>query len=266
MKTIASRHNPMVHVFRDLAAEPDESRVLLDGVHLVRDAAAAGLAFEQVCVSTSALERGTDAGLLAAALEARGLPILVAPDQLFAAISPVRTPAGIVAIVRRSATTPQEICQTGGVPPAFILAGTDVQDPGNVGALLRVAEAAGTTGAVIAGSSANPFSWKALRGSMGSALRLPVVHGQRIGDLVPMFKAASIRTIAAVARDGASPDEIDWTGRVAVIVGGEGPGLAPDVVEASDVRVTIPMAPPVESLNVAVAAAILLYAARRQRT
>lgn len=262
MKAIASRHNPMVHVFRDLAAEPDDSRLLLDGVHLVRDAAAAGLAFEQVCVSTSALERGTDAGLLAAALDAQGMPVLSAPDQVFAAISPVRTPTGIVAIAQRKPATARAVCAATG---ALVVVGADVQDPGNVGALLRVAEAAGATGAIIAGISANPFSWKALRGSMGSALRLPVVQEQPSRDVVPMLRAASIRTIAAVPRDGASPDAIDWTGRVAVIVGGEGPGLHPDVVEAADVRVTIPMAPPVESLNVAVAAAILLYAARRQR-
>jgi TrmH family RNA methyltransferase len=262
MKTIASRHNPMVHAFRDLAAEPDESRLLLDGVHLVRDAAAAGLAFEQVCVSTTALERGTDAGLLAAALEARGMPVVAAPDQVLAAVSPVRTPTGIVAIARRVAATPQDLYRDAA---ALVLVSTDVQDPGNVGALIRVAEAAGASGAVFTGASANPFSWKALRGSMGSALRLPVVHEQRPRDVVARLKAASIRTIAAVPRDGALPDAIDWTGRVAVIVGGEGPGLTTEIVDAADALVTIPMAPPVESLNVAVAAAILLYAARRQR-
>ena len=89
-------------------------------------------------------------------------------------MSPVRTPSGIVAIARRTpATAPPTSARHA---DAFVLAAVDVQDPGNLGSLLRAAEAGGVTGAFVCGASANPFSWKALRGSMGSALRLPVAH------------------------------------------------------------------------------------------
>ena len=141
----------------------------------------------------------------------------------------------------------------------------DVQDPGNVGSLLRAAEAGGATGAFICSRSANPFSWKALRGSMGSSLRLPVAAGLAAGEAFDCLTQGGLRTIAAVPRGGESPDVLDWRGRVGLLLGGEGPGLPDDLVTRCDHRVTIPMTPPVESLNVAVAAAILVYAARRQR-
>ena len=142
-----------------------------------------------------------------------------------------------------------------------------MQDPGNVGALLRSAEAGGATGAFVTGASANPFSWKALRGSMGSALRLPIVTGADRGRASwPSMRQAGMRTIAAVAaRRRPIPMRVDWRGRVGLWIGGEGPGLADELVERCDARVTIPMAPQVESLNVAVAGALLVYAARRQR-
>jgi TrmH family RNA methyltransferase len=134
-----------------------------------------------------------------------------------------------------------------------------------VGALLRSAEAGGITGAFVTGTSANPFSWKALRGSMGSALRLPIVTGMAPERIMTEMRQASMRTVASVARGGSDPDSVSWKGSVGLWIGGEGPGLALDIVDRCDDRVTIPMAPQVESLNAAVAGALLVYAARRQR-
>jgi len=96
----------------------------------------------------------------------------VYPDPVFAAMSPVRTPSGLVAIATRHPSSASEVCS---VPDALVLVAIDVQDPGNVGALVRTAEAGGMSGMFVTGASANPFSWKAIRGSMGSTLRLPVV-------------------------------------------------------------------------------------------
>jgi len=190
----------------------------------------------------------------------------MAPDQLFGAMSPVRTPSGIIAVARRRVLTARDICEN---PDAFVLAAADVQDPGNLGSLLRAAEAGGVTGALVCATpsrgSANPFSWKSLRGSMGSALRLPIVAGQTPAAAIECLKQAGVRTFAAVPRHGCDPDALDWRGRVALLVGGEGDGLTDEVVALCDERVTIPMASQVESLNVAVAAAILVYAARRAR-
>jgi TrmH family RNA methyltransferase len=139
-----------------------------------------------------------------------------------------------------------------------------VQDPGNLGALVRAAEAGGATGVLVCGASASPFSWKAVRGSMGSVLRMPIASGGVARDVLHETKAAGLRSVAAVARNGDAPASIDWRGALVLWLGGEGPGLDPDFARECDARVTIPMAPPVESLNVAVAGGILIYAAGRQ--
>ena len=264
MRTISSRQNPLVQAFRGLAegSDPAGARVLLDGVHLVRDAVRAGLTVETVAVGATRLDRDGEERALVSTLETAGADIAVVSDSVLAALSPVRSPSGVVAIARRQVATVAQLVAT---PHPLLLVAVDIQDPGNVGSLIRAAEAAGTDGAMVCGLSANPFAWKALRGSMGSALRLPVVANLAVADALACLERSAVRTVAAVARAGEDPDAIDWTGRVAILVGGEGPGLTDDVIARCHSRVTIPMAPEVESLNVAAAGAILMYAARRQR-
>lgn len=264
MKTIASRQHPIVRAFRELAAEPDPAgaRLLLDGAHQVREARDAGVELDAIAVARSRLDTSTEEGDLARTLEHDGIETYAVSDQVLSAISPVRTPSGIAAIGRRTPVNASAICRR---DDAFALIAVDVQDPGNLGALIRAAEAGGATGAIVCGTSANPFSWKALRGSMGSTLRLPVAHGLETMDVVACAKRFGAKTVAAVARGGQTPDAVAWSGRVALFLGAEGAGLDPELVSQCDERVTIPMASPVESLNVAVAGAILIYAARRQR-
>jgi RNA methyltransferase, TrmH family len=264
MKSISSRQNPIVRAFRSLAEtpDPDGARVLLDGAHLVRDARAAGTALEIVVVEESRLQSETEEGILAQMLARDGIEVVQAQDKVFATLSPVKTPSGIAAIGRRRSTAVEEICAP---DVAFVLAAVNVQDPGNVGSLLRVAEAGGVTGAFVCGTSANPYAWKALRGSMGSALRLPIVTGLTQEAAFTAMKRSGLRLVAAVPRNGRDPDAIDWSGRVGLLLGGEGLGLADEIIAACDERVSIGMAEPVESLNVAAAGAVLIYTARRQR-
>ncbi|MEQ1574723.1 MAG: RNA methyltransferase [Vicinamibacterales bacterium] len=264
MNSITSRQNPIARAFRELASTPDAAgvRLLLDGIHLVRDARAAGLELEVVAVASGSLDSNSEEAALALVLEREGVEVISASEQAFALMSPVRTPSGIVAIARRVPTTATSICVR---PGGFILVVVDVQDPGNLGSLLRAAEAGGVTGVLVCGASTSPFSWKALRGSMGSALRLPIVHGLPLQSVLTCLEQHDARTVAAVPRDGRAPDDIDWTGRVGLVLGGEGHGLDEIVAARCAERVSIPMAPPVESLNVAAAAAILVYTARRQR-
>ena len=264
MKTISSRQNPIVRAFRELADEPDASgtRLLLDGVHLVRDARAAALEFEVIAVASSRLTRNTEEGDMARSLESAGEEVFAVSDAAFTAMSPVRSPSGIVAIVRRTPSDAIAICRT---TNGFTLVAVDVQDPGNLGALFRAAEAGGVTGVLVTGASANPFSWKALRGSMGSGLRLPIATGLTPDAVLGCARKSGTRTVASVPRDGSAPEAVNWSGPLVLLLGGEGPGLPAGVLSQCDELVTIPMAPPVESLNVAVAGAILIYAARRQR-
>jgi TrmH family RNA methyltransferase len=264
MRSITSRQNSVVARFRTLAdtADPTGARILLDGVHLVREAQESGSTFEIVAVSSSRVASNSEELHVAEALSKAGVEVVQAPDTVFDAMSPVRTPSGIVAIVTRRAASASEVCAG---PDALVLVAIDVQDPGNVGALARTAEAGGMTGMFVTGASANPFSWKAIRGSMGSVLRLPVVGSMPTASVMTCLRSGGIRTVAAVPRGGADPDAVDWTGKVALVLGGEGAGLPDEITRGCDGLVSIPMAARVESLNVAAAGAILVYAARRQR-
>jgi RNA methyltransferase, TrmH family len=263
MRSITSRQNPVVARFRTLAdtADPTGARILLDGIHLVREAQESGSTFEIVAISSSRSANSEEAQV-AEALQRAGVEVVQAPDAVFDAMSPVRTPSGIVAIVTRRAASASEVCAG---PDALVLVALDVQDPGNVGALARTAEAGGMTGMFVSGTSANPFSWKAIRGSMGSVLRLPVVANMPAPSVMTCLRSGGIRTVAAVPRGGADPDAVNWSGKVALVLGGEGAGLPDEITRACDALVSIPMAARVESLNVAAAGAILVYAARRQR-
>jgi TrmH family RNA methyltransferase len=258
---IASRQNAIVARYKAVARGDVEGLLLVDGVHLVQDALAAGVAIEHAAIDVGAAGRG-DIRRLVASLRAAGVETVTATAPVMGAMSPVRSPTGIVAIARRPELDIDAFYN--GSAPLLVIA-NHIQDPGNLGAIVRVAEAAGASGVLVSGASADPFGWKALRGSMGSALRLPV---DRVDDVSVAVKEATkrgCRIIATVPRDGRSLYEVNLTAAIAVLIGGEGPGLSDALIAAADERVTIPMQAAVESLNAAVATALVVYEAFRQR-
>lgn len=259
---IRSRHNPLVARFRAAARGEDRSLVLLDGPHLVAEALRASGHIRHALVDERAAGRPEIADLVGRLRDA-GIEPTLASSTVIEAASPVRSPTGIVALADRPAID-GSLVYAGDRP--LVLIAVNVQDPGNLGAMTRVAEAAGATGLVAAGACADPFAWKALRGSMGSALRLPIVADADVAHAVNDARQHACAIVATVPREGERLFDVDLTGAVAVLVGGEGPGLSPETVASADVRVTIPMQSPVESLNAAVTAALILYEACRQRT
>ena len=260
-RRITSRHNPHVARYRAVARGEVADRLLLDGPHLVAEALAAGVPIEHAAVGQAALDRA-EIRTLVAELGRRGVEPVVATPHVMAALSPVRSSSPIVALAHRPAPDAKRL-YAGAAP--LVLIATDVQDPGNMGAMVRVAEAGGATSVIAAGTCADPFGWKALRGSTGSALRLPIGIVDSAASAMAEARRHGCRVMATVPRGGRSPFDIDLRGASAVLVGGEGPGLAPELVESADERITIPMQSPVESLNAAVAAAIIVYEAFRQR-
>jgi TrmH family RNA methyltransferase len=260
MRRISSRHNPLVLRFRAAIKGDDPAAILLDGPHLVSEALEAPLAIEHVIVASSDLNRPEISDLLERLARA-GADIATAPSAVMAAVSPVRSPSPIVALAQR----PNGSASRTRTGTPFIAVAYDVQDPGNVGAISRVAEAAGATALIAGGRSADPFGWKALRGSMGSALRLPVSVERDAQHIVNLLRERRCRIAAATPRDGTSIYDADLKGPLAILVGGEGAGLPAAFLDSADLTLSIPMTPPVESLNAAVAAAVLLYEARRQR-
>ncbi len=262
MEHISSRQNPLVKRLRDLARERgDSDEVLLDGPHLVQEALDAGL---EVPVAAFAADAAVGRlASLAAACAARGTRVVTAPESVLLMMSPVKQPAGAVAVARLKASTVNSALADGA--PQLVLLLDRVQDPGNVGAIIRAAEACGATAVIAGPGTADPFGWKALRGSMGSAFRLPVASTQSLGDAVQTARAAGLRIFATVPRGGTLLAKADLARPSAILLGGEGPGLQDELVSTADEGLTILMRQPVESLNVATAAALILYEASRQR-
>jgi TrmH family RNA methyltransferase len=259
MDRISSRRNPLVGEFRALARSGDHrGRVLIDGEHLILEALAAGIPIDVVAV--------VDRGLTVPALEAlrdRGAQVVTVTDAVLSAMSPVRQPSGAVAIARHGPVPMDDVLSRA---PQLVLVVTDVQDPGNIGAIIRIAEACGGSGVVTAPGAADPFGWKALRGSMGSAFRVPVAVRVPVLDALTATRASGLRIVATVPRGGTPLPACDLRPPTVVLLGGEGRGLTDSILALADDRITIPMRPPVESLNVATAAAIVLYEAARQRS
>ena len=234
-------------------------RTLLEGPHLLREALAAGVELDEV-LATPAFLAGAEGSALAALLPAADggrRPLL---DELADADSP----RGIVAaaLLPRGgvAALPRRL---GGV----VLYVDGLQDPGNLGALARVAEAAGVTGLALAPGSVHPNHPRALRGSAGSLLRLPVAIDVAPAALDAHLAADSAppRWLALTAHGGADLYRAPLAGGLVLALGAEGPGLSPAVAARADLAITIPLAPPVESLNAAVAAALVLFEIRRRR-
>jgi TrmH family RNA methyltransferase len=268
MERIASRQNPLVRRFRELAHAPDDSgAVLLDGAHLLQEALRSHVPVDLVSMTDRAMNG--DGQDLAQQAERAGARILHVSDQVLAAMSPVRQPSGIVSIARCRAATlrqcvrPDDPGRDARPPLVLVLAG--VQDAGNVGAIVRAAEAGGATAIICSDGTADPFGWKALRGAMGSTFRMPIAVRQPIDAIVAEARLARVALMATVPRDGTPLGLCDLRGAAAVLLGAEGAGLPSDAVASADARLTIPMRAPVESLNVAIAAALILFEASRQR-
>ena len=234
--------------------------MLLDGWHLLHEATDAAIEIVTVAVTGAPPSSPADAALLDAL--ARQCDVFTVTTAVMDAMSPVRTPAGVVAIAKQRVVTFGEVLRP---QPSLVVVAIDIQDPGNVGAMIRSAEAGGATGVLLAGASADPWGWKALRAAMGSTFRLPVLRMSDTPLLVDELRRAGVSLVATVPHGGTPMHHVDLRRASALILGGEGAGLEDGVLERADEKLSIPMRPPVESLNVAVAAALLVYEARRQR-
>jgi TrmH family RNA methyltransferase len=261
MQRISSRQNAIVSKYKNVAKGVDHGLMLLDGIHLVGDALSAQVPLQHVLVAAEAADRSDIRPLVDRAAKA-GAQVAAASAPVMNAVSPVRSASPIVGLAARPQPGERRLY---GRPPALVLIACGVQDPGNVGAIARAVEAAGGSGLVATNGCADPFGWKSLRGSMGSALRLPIVIDRSIEHAVARARHHGCRIVAMVPREGQPLDSVDLRGPTVVLVGGEGHGLPSSLVDAAEVRVTIPMQPPVESLNTATTAALILYEARRQR-
>lgn len=265
---ITSRQHAIVSECRALARAGrdvrDEGRILIDGVHLLEEAIRAAVVVRAILVSADMLTRGPARALVARAARG-GATVHEAGAAALDAASPVRTASGLVAIADWRPARADAVL---GRAPALVIGLVDVQDPGNVGAVIRSVDALAGSGAIAIGDTAHPAGWRALRGAMGSTFRTPVAHAT-LDEAVEAARRRRVRVVAtatATGADAATPiDRVDLRRSSLVLMGNEGAGLPPHVVDHADEIAAIPMRAGVESMNVAVTAALILYEARRQR-
>jgi TrmH family RNA methyltransferase len=256
-----SKGDALLTAIRDLARRRGRERrglALAEGVRLVEEALAAGVPVRGAAVSP-ALEGTPRGSALKSALADRGVPLLeVSPGEL-EALADTEQPQGIVAVIEPPARRLDEIPTPAG---AVLLVLDAVQDPGNVGTVLRTALALGASGVVALKGTAELTNPKVLRGSMGAAFRLPAA-AVGVDEFLAWAKVRQVEVIVAAA-DGAPLEH--WRrgpAPVALVVGNEGAGVSLGLAAVAARRVAIPLASTVESLNVAVAAGILLYEVMR---
>jgi RNA methyltransferase, TrmH family len=277
--TITSRDNRWLKEFRMAlrgGLQTESGCVGVEGVRLVEEALRSGCRIEAVLFSESG-ERHHERLAPFVDRPEMAFPLLRTTDRLFEGIADTEHPQGVAALVAPRAATLDDILRVPGEAcSALLVVLAGVQDPGNVGTILRTASAFGATGAVTTASgqsgTASPFSPKALRASAGAALHLPILAGMSLPILLTQLRIANVRTLASSVhepRDGDSPLlapwEVNWCEPVALLVGNEGAGLPEEVERSADARIRIPMASGIESLNAAAAAAVLFYEAARQR-
>jgi len=233
------------------------SGVGLEGPRLVAEALQSGLPVGGLLVSDS----GERYVARLKPLLPPDLHVFRTSDRLFSTVADTETPQGIAVLVAPRTWGWDDLMTA--PPMVVVLAG--VQDPGNVGTIVRTAEALGATGLVACRGCAHPLGPKAVRASAGSVLRLPVLAGETDERVLLELRRRGLRQHAATLAGGQTPDTTDLAGPSAIWIGGEGAGLPPDIERGADGRVRIPLRAPVESLNAAAAAAVLLYEAVRQR-
>jgi TrmH family RNA methyltransferase len=266
-----SANNPRLITLRRLSgrrrARLDAGAFVLEGPVPVGEALAAGATLDEVFVDAEAWADAEPGSALREAVEAAataGTPVWSLGRGVLAKAADTVTPQGLLAVAPRR---PVELAAlvADAERPGPILVLVDVGDPGNAGTLVRAAEAAGGAGVVFAGSSTDPFGPKAVRAAAGSVLRLPVAEAPDTAAALDLLRTGGRRLVATVAAGGAAPEALRLTGPVAVLVGSEAHGLPDDVVAAADDLLTIPLDPGVESLNAAVAGAVVLFEVARQR-
>ncbi|GAB4150727.1 MAG: RNA methyltransferase [Cyanobacteria bacterium J069] len=259
---LTSLQNPLIKQIRKLhqaKGRREQQQFLLEGTHLLQEALAVGYPLAVVCYTEAWRSRYPDL-FAAASRQAERLELV--NDSVLAAIATTVNPDGVVATAARQAgpspSVPSRHLSLG-------LALETVQDPGNLGTMIRTAAAAGADGLWLSADSVDLDHPKVLRATAGQWFRLPMGVTDDLTPVVQAFRSTGGQVIATLPDASQTCWQTDFTQPTLILLGNEGAGLSPALAALADTSVSIPLAAGVESLNVAIAAALLLYEARRQR-
>ena len=268
LRRVEGRHNPLVKQLRQSfsrAELTDSGDCAIEGLRILEEAIRSGLRLSAVFFRESAQDR---AERLLPQIGAH-VETLLLPDRLFDSLVPSESPQGVAALVRLREFALDDLIERLQVGPIVVLAG--LQDPGNLGTILRSSEAFGSAGVVLGEGTVSPFNSKVIRASAGSVFRLPLVHAHgksaegKLGEVAEKLRTQGVRLIATSSHKGTALDQADLKGSTALFFGNEGAGLPRELMARMDEFISIPHTPLVESLNAGVAASIVLYEAARQR-
>lgn len=261
LRRVEGRHNSLVKELRKAFAHGDlaaDGFCAIEGLRIVEEAIRSGLRFRAVFFSSAAMAKA-DRLLpqLAAYVET-----LLLPDKLFATAVPSDSPQGVAALVRCPVFTADEVLDKSTAGPVLAIAG--VQDPGNLGTILRSAEAFEAGGVLLGEGTVSPFNSKVVRASAGSVFRLPIAR-VKLAEVLAKMRTRGLRLVATSSHKGIPPNDARLTGPLAIFIGSEGAGLSRELLAEMDEILAIPHSERVESLNAGVAASIVLYEIARQR-
>ncbi len=265
LRRIEGRHNALVKQLRwafSRAERTEEGDCAIEGLRILEEAIRSGLRFRAVFFRESTQDR---AERLLPQIGAH-VETLLLPDKLFDSVVPSETPQGVAALVRLKEWSLEDILERVQIGPVVVLAG--LQDPGNLGTILRSAEAFGSAGIVIGEGTVSQFNTKVIRASAGSVFRLPLFAAKSTNVMERVLaglRANDVRLVATSSHKGTPLDQANLTGSLAVFIGSEGSGLPRSLMAKVQDTVAIPHTPQVESLNAGVAGSIMLYEAARQR-
>jgi TrmH family RNA methyltransferase len=260
IRSVSGKHNPLLKELRLACTRglTENGCFVAEGVRMIEEAVRGGVHLRAVFFSESA--RAPKERLLSQI--SKKVDVIELPDKLFREVVDSESPQGVAALVERKKTALDDVLGKKAQPLIAVAAG--LQDPGNLGTLIRSAEAFGASGILIGEGTVSPFNPKSVRATAGSIFRVSLVEG-RLKDFILALRERAIRLVATSSHKGTSVTDFDFRRPVAVFVGNEGAGLAHDLLQQMDELVTIPQAPEVESLNAGVAASVVLYEASRQR-
>lgn len=261
LRRIEGRHNAQVKELRAAFSHGEltpDGYCAIEGFRILEEAIRSGLRFRAVFFSESAAPR---AEKLLSQLGAQ-VETLLLPDKLFSSAVPSDVPQGVAALARWKEFSMEDVLAKSPAGPILVIAG--VQDPGNLGTILRSAEAFGAGGVLLGEGTVSPYNPKVVRASAGSVFRLPLARA-KLSESLGGMKDHGLRLVGTASHKGTSLDQAKLLGPLAIFIGSEGAGLSRDLIQQMDEVLAIPQAAQVESLNVGVAASIVLYEVMRQR-
>ena len=256
--TSNARVKRLVNLKKKKKARDEERVFLVEGIRMFREVPTDQL--EEVYVSESFYKKEKDT--VEAVLQGTGIRPEELSDTVYAYASDTKTPQGVLCVVRQM-EYPLEKVITGQCPMIMVL--EHLQDPGNLGTILRTAEGAGVTGIVMDRECVDIYNPKTIRSTMGSIYRMPFCYVEDLKAAIGQLKEAGIGVYAAHLDGRHDYDEEDYGRPCAFLIGNEGNGLSQETAELADIYIKIPMEGQVESLNAAIAASVLMFEAGRQR-